>query len=57
MVTNPRSGSSNRIIFVSKISKMGNDLKYIRIPSDFWNEIKELEKRKQVKVTVEEAYE
>jgi hypothetical protein len=49
-----------KVTFVSKIirqtSKDRIQKKIINIPKDFWDEIEELEKRKQIKVTIEEAY-
>jgi hypothetical protein len=46
-----------KVTFVSKISRMGKHKKMITIPRDFWEDIAPLELKKQVKVTVEEAYE
>jgi hypothetical protein len=51
-----------RVTFVSRINRMATKEPYkihkkiITIPSDFWNDVEELEKRKQIKVTIEEAY-
>lgn len=51
-----------RVTFVSRIIRQaGKDpykihKKIITIPSDFWDDVAELEKRKQIKVTIEEAY-
>jgi hypothetical protein len=48
--------SMPKVTFVSKISKMGNQKVIITVPRDFWEEIEPLRKIKQVKITVEEAY-
>jgi hypothetical protein len=45
-----------KVTFVSKISMMGKQKVIITVPRDFWEEIEPLRQRKQVKVTVEEAY-
>ena len=49
-----------KVTFVSKIIEVSaNDKlqkKIITIPRDFWEEVKELQKRKQIKITIEEAY-
>jgi hypothetical protein len=49
-----------KVTFVSKIilisTKEKLQKKIITIPKDFWDDVKELEERKQVKVTIEEAY-
>jgi hypothetical protein len=49
-----------KVTFVSKITQQATkdriQKKIINIPRDFWDEIEELEKRKQIKVTIEEAY-
>jgi len=48
--------SQSKITFVGRISKMGDQKKFVTIPRNFWDLIKDLEKMKQVKVTIEEAY-
>ena len=49
-----------KVTFVSKISQMiAKDRVQkviITVPRDFWEEIEPLRQKKQVKVTVEEAY-
>lgn len=49
-----------RVTFVSKIisisAKDKLQKKIITIPRDFWDEVGELEDKKQIKVTIEEAY-
>jgi hypothetical protein len=50
-----------RVTFVSRISQMiAKDRVQkviITVPRDFWEEIEPLRQKKQVKVTIEEAYE
>ena len=51
-----------KVTFVSKIIRQASKEPYkiqkkiITIPSDFWSDVEELEKKKQIKVTIEEAY-
>lgn len=45
-----------KITFVSRISRMGKQKMIITVPRSFWEDMEPLEQRKQVKVTVEEAY-
>lgn len=49
-----------RVTFVSKIIRISTkdklQKKIITIPRDFWDEVEDLEERKQIKVTIEEAY-
>jgi hypothetical protein len=43
---------SKKIVYYAKISKMGTK-KMVIIPKAFWDDIKELEDAKQIKITLE----
>ena len=43
-----------KIVFYTKISKMGRN-KMVIIPKMFWDNIKDLEGEKQIKVTLEDV--
>ena len=43
---------SKKIIYYAKISKIGHK-KMVIIPKAFWDDIKELEEEKQIKITLE----
>jgi antitoxin component of MazEF toxin-antitoxin module len=43
--------SLTKIVYYTKIAKMGNK-KMVIIPKTYWDEIKDLEDEKQVKITV-----
>jgi antitoxin component of MazEF toxin-antitoxin module len=43
-----------KIVYYTKIAKMGNK-KMVIIPKTYWDEIKDLEDEKQVKITIEHA--
>jgi dTDP-4-dehydrorhamnose 3,5-epimerase-like enzyme len=45
-----------KVTFVSRISMMGQQKMIITVPRGFWEDVEPLKQRKQVKVTVEEAY-
>jgi hypothetical protein len=46
--------SLTKIIYYAKIAKMGNK-KMVIIPKTYWDEIKDLEDEKQIKITIEHA--
>ena len=45
-----------KIIYYAKISKMGTK-KMVIIPKVYWDDIKDLEDEKQIKITIEHANE
>ncbi|MGE0243712.1 MAG: hypothetical protein AB7P56_07265 [Nitrososphaeraceae archaeon] len=42
-----------KVVYYAKISKMG-DKKMVIIPKVYWDEIKDLEDEKQIKITLED---
>jgi hypothetical protein len=48
--------SLTKIVYYAKIAKMGSK-KMVIIPKIFWDEIKDLEDEKQIKITIEHATE
>jgi hypothetical protein len=45
--------SKKKIVYYAKISKMGSK-KMVIIPKIYWDDIKELEEEKQIKITLED---
>ncbi len=45
--------NKKKIVYYVKISKMG-EKKMVIIPKVYWDDIKELEEEKQIKITLEE---
>ena len=50
------SNKKKKIVYYAKISKMGSK-KMVIIPKTFWDDIKDLEEEKQIKITLEEIEE
>lgn len=48
--------SLTKIVYYAKIAKMGSK-KMVIIPKVFWDDIKDLEDEKQIKITIEHATE
>ena len=48
-----KAKDKKKIVYYAKISKMG-EKKMVIIPKTFWDDIKELEEEKQIKITLEE---
>jgi hypothetical protein len=48
-----RTKDKKKIVYYAKISRMG-EKKMVIIPKVYWNDIKELEEEKQIKITLEE---
>ena len=46
------TNKNKKIIYYAKISKMGTK-KMVIIPKVYWDDIKELEEEKQIKITLE----
>ena len=44
---------TKKLVYYAKISKMGNK-KMVIIPKVYWDDIKELEEEKQIKITLED---
>lgn len=49
---NKTNNKNKKIIYYAKISKMGHK-KMVIIPKVYWEDIKELEEEKQIKITLE----
>jgi hypothetical protein len=47
------TSKKNKVIYYAKISKMG-DKKMVIIPKVYWDDIKDLEDEKQIKITLED---
>jgi hypothetical protein len=47
------TNKKKKIVYYAKISKMGSK-KMVIIPKTFWDDIKELDEEKQIKITLEE---
>ena len=47
-----KTNKNKKIIYYAKISKMG-DKKMVIIPKVYWDDIKDLEEEKQIKITLE----
>lgn len=46
--------SLTKIVYYAKIAKMGSK-KMVIIPKIYWDDIKDLEEEKQIKITIEHA--
>jgi hypothetical protein len=53
ILTRAKDNNKKKIVYYAKISKMGSK-KMVIIPKTFWDDIKELEEEKQIKITLEE---
>jgi hypothetical protein len=53
LTNNKTKDNKKKIVYYAKISKMGSK-KMVIIPKVYWNDIKELEEEKQIKITLEE---
>jgi hypothetical protein len=53
LLTTLSRAKAKKIVYYAKISKMGSK-KMVIIPKVYWDDIKELEEEKQIKITLED---
>jgi len=51
--SNNNNNNITKITFVSKIASMGDQKRYVPIPKIMWDDIEDLQKHRQVKITIE----
>ena len=52
LLTDKKKSSNKKLVYYAQISKMGSK-KMVIIPKVYWDDIKELEEEKQIRITLE----